>query len=123
MDFARFYFGDVAEPAEIYSGTEEIVPVTTTAETTTTTTETTATTTAEASAKVWGDADNSGDVSISDIVLVLQYSANKDKYPLDEQPLANCDVNADSVVDAKDAFIIQMLDANLLSQENMPYTE
>ena len=122
MDFARFYFGDVAEPAETYSGTEEIVPVTTTSEITTTT-ETTTTTTAEVSARVWGDADDNGVISISDIVLVLQYSANKDKYPLDEKPLANCDVNADSVVDAKDAFIIQMLDANILSQENMPYTE
>jgi len=70
--------------------------------------------------KVWGDADGSKSVSISDIVLVLQYSANKTKYPLDSTALDNCDCNADGVVDTKDAFIIQQLDAGIYKQSDMP---
>jgi hypothetical protein len=58
-----------------------------------------------------GDADCSGDVSISDVVTVLQYAANKAKYPLDAEGLANADVDGNGVVDANDAFEIQVYDA------------
>ena len=74
------------------------------------------------SATLWGDADCNDEVSVSDIVLILQTSANKDKYPIKkEQGKINADVNADGVIDAKDAFIVQQLDAGLLKQKDMPY--
>jgi hypothetical protein len=70
--------------------------------------------------KMLGDADLSGTISVSDIVTVLQYAANKDKYPLDSRALTNSDVNGDGVVDSKDAFIIQQVDAGVVKQSNLP---
>ena len=70
-----------------------------------------------------GDVDDSKSVTVSDIVIVLQYAANKDKYPLEGEMLANGDVNADGVVDAKDAFIIQQVDAGVIAQSALPVTE
>ena len=46
--------------------------------------------------------------------MVLQYSVNKTKYPLDEKVLKNCDVNGDDVIDSKDAFYIQQADAGII---------
>lgn len=61
---------------------------------------------------VKGDADESGAVSVSDIVTVLQYSANKVKYPLkSDQAFLNADVNGDGDVNASDAAEIQYYDA------------
>lgn len=59
-----------------------------------------------------GDADESGAVSVSDIVCVLQYAANKVKYPLkSDQAYKNADVNSDGDVNAVDAAEIQYYDA------------
>ena len=66
-------------------------------------------------AKVWGDADGNGSLSVSDIVLVLQYSANHEKYNLDKDVLAICDVNGDNVVNVDDAYLIQQADADLIT--------
>ena len=77
-------------------------------------------TTTENPNKVWGDADENGEVSVTDIVMVLQYSVNKNKYPLSEKALDNCDCNTDGDVNARDAFIVQQLDAKVLSQADMP---
>ena len=70
---------------------------------------------------LWGDTDGSKDIGVSDIVLALQYASNKTKYPIKEENLEWSDCNADGVVDAKDAFIIQQLDAKVLTQADMPY--
>ena len=70
--------------------------------------------------KMLGDADLSGTISVSDIVTVLQYAANKDKYPLDSRAITNSDVNGDGVVDTKDAFIIQQVDAGVVKQSDLP---
>ena len=70
--------------------------------------------------KIWGDADGNEELTISDIVMVLQYSANKAKYSLSDKALANCDVNADNVVDAKDAFIMQQIDAGVVTVAELP---
>ncbi len=78
------------------------------------------TSTSEDTNKVWGDADENGEVSVTDIVMVLQYSVNKNKYPLSEKALDNCDCNTDGDVNARDAFIVQQLDAKVLSQADMP---
>ncbi|MBP3243022.1 MAG: dockerin type I repeat-containing protein [Ruminococcus sp.] len=63
---------------------------------------------------VFGDADLSGDITVSDIVTILQYAANKEKYPMDAEALRNSDVNFDTVVDAKDAGIVQLIEAGIL---------
>ena len=60
------------------------------------------------------------DVSVSDVVAVLQYSVNPVKYPIDEKALANADVNADNDITAEDAFIIQQVDAGLIKQSDLP---
>ena len=56
-----------------------------------------------------GDANASGDATISDVVSVLQFGANAEKYPLDIQAQFNCDINEDNSVDAKDAHEIQVM--------------
>ena len=86
-------------------------PVSTTSKTTTTPDTVTTTTTSAVTAGVKGDADNNGKVSVTDIVLALQYAANKTKYPLEEPGLTNADVDEDGEVTAKDAFLIQEIDA------------
>ena len=91
------------------------------AESTDTTTTTVSGTTPAAT--MLGDVDDSKSVTVSDIVIVLQYASNKDKYPLEGEKLANGDVNADGVVDAKDAFIIQQVDAGVIAQSALPVTE
>ncbi|GEM_PF-6091200 len=60
-----------------------------------------------------GDADSSGAASISDIVAILQYSANSVKYPLDSQALYNCDIDADGAVTAADAYEVQLMISGL----------
>ena len=56
-----------------------------------------------------GDANASGSATISDVVSVLQFGANAEKYPLDIQAQFNCDMNEDNSVDAKDAHEIQVM--------------
>ena len=111
---------------------QTIVTTTTTTETTTTSTTTTTTTTTETpvsttsststpSNVVWGDADDNGSVSIADIVAVLQYVANKQKYPLDDAAVYRCDVyNHGDGLSANDAFYIQMFDAKEI--DKLPYS-
>ncbi|MBQ1463529.1 MAG: cellulase family glycosylhydrolase [Ruminococcus sp.] len=93
------------------------------ATTTTTTTTTTATTTVKKESKFLGDVTLDGQISVADIVAVLQYSANNIKYKLDEDALANGDVNGDGDVNAKDAFIIQKVDAKLIAQDSLPVAD
>ena len=41
--------------------------------------------TTQAAKTLWGDANESGGVNVADAVAVLQYIANRSKYPLTEQ--------------------------------------
>ncbi|MBQ1464655.1 MAG: hypothetical protein IIZ18_07585, partial [Ruminococcus sp.] len=66
-----------------------------------------------------GDADLSDSVSVSDIVTILQYCANKEKYPLDSDALANADADADGEVTPNDAFTVQLYDAKMI--KSLPY--
>lgn len=93
----------------------------TTTSTTTATTTTTTTTTSATSGRVLlcGDADLSDSVSVSDIVTILQYCANKEKYPLDSDALANADADADGEVTPNDAFTVQLYDAKMI--KSLPY--
>ena len=101
---------------------ERVPETTTTTEVTTTTTETTTTTTVTASTRklYLGDADLSESISIADVVTVLQYAANHDKYSLEPDALANADVDGDGDVTVNDAFIIQQVDAGLVLREDLP---
>ncbi|MBQ1463846.1 MAG: dockerin type I repeat-containing protein, partial [Ruminococcus sp.] len=111
------------EPTTTTTTTTTTEPTTTTTTTTTTEPTTTTTTTTEPVRIVYGDVDLNGSVSLADVVMVLQYASNAQKYPLDADALRNADVNGDNVVDAKDAFIIQRVDAKQISQDSLPIHE
>ena len=69
-----------------------------------------------AESTVSGDANGDYQVSVSDVVAILQYSANKQKYPIEEQYLANADCyDPGSGVNADDAFAAQQYDAKVIS--------
>ena len=72
---------------------------------------------------LWGDANLDGVVTIADATTILQYIGNKDKYELSRQSKSNADVvdNGDGIT-PKDALAIQMLDAKLLSETDLPIT-
>ena len=76
---------------------------------------TTTTTSTTPSNVVYGDADDNGSLTVADIVMVLQYAANKTKYPLDSKALVNCDVNFDNDVNAQDASLMLQADAGLIT--------
>ena len=61
-----------------------------------------------------GDANVDGKVNVADAVAVLQYVANKTKYPLDEQGLANGDCDGVAGITGTDAITIQKIDAGLI---------
>jgi ribosomal protein L10 len=56
-----------------------------------------------------GDVNVSGNATISDIVSVLQFSANSKKYPLSTQAQFNADMNGDGSITSSDAYDIQVL--------------
>ncbi|MBR0142512.1 MAG: leucine-rich repeat protein [Ruminococcus sp.] len=62
-----------------------------------------------------GDANGDGDVSISDAVAILQNLANADEYPLSKQGKLNADVDGVAGVTGKDAAVIQMYDAGVVT--------
>ena len=69
-----------------------------------------------------GDVDESGEITVSDIVSVLQYCVNKKKYDFNNaECLRRADVNGDGDVTADDAFIIQQVDAKLIDRMDLPY--
>ena len=70
---------------------------------------------------VYGDANEDGNVSIADAVLVLQSLANPDSYKLSEQGKINADVsnNGDGVT-AGDALVIQQVEAGTVSSDSLP---
>ncbi|MBR0511369.1 MAG: dockerin type I repeat-containing protein, partial [Ruminococcus sp.] len=99
--------------------TETTTSATTTASTSASTTSsvtTTVTTTAAAKADKYGDVNCDGEIDMSDVVLIMQYLANPNKYGLEgsdekhitEKGLANGDVDKSSEgITANDALRIQ----------------
>ena len=67
-----------------------------------------------------GDANLDGSVSISDAVCILQYLSNSDKFPLEGQALKNADVDGAAGVTGKDAAAIQLVDAGVITAEELP---
>ena len=140
VDFVRMYIGETVAPAENYTEKEEIVPAettvtepvtTTSAETTVTTTEETTVTTAEETTVtteqqnndvLYGDANTDGKITLADCVAILQYVANKEKYPLSEQGTVNADCyNTGDGITSRDALSVQKYDSGTVS--SLPETE
>ena len=62
-----------------------------------------------------GDANMDGKVTIADVVAVLQYIANNEKYSLSSQAKQNADVDGSSGITGKDALVIQQYDAGIVT--------
>lgn len=92
----------------------------TSAETTTTESETVTTaataSTAAPAGSLLGDVNLDKKVSVADAVAILQFVANRDKYPLTPEAADNADVYArGDGITARDALSIQMLDAGMIT--------
>jgi len=61
-----------------------------------------------------GDANEDGIVNVADAVAVLQYVANKAKYPLSAAGAANADCDGISGITGTDAITIQKMDAGII---------
>ena len=111
-------------------GTTTTKPVVTTATTTTAvTTDSSGTTTTVTTAGntssgdiLYGDANEDGEVAVSDAVLIMQSLANPEGYSLTEQGKKNADVvgKGDGIT-TNDALAIQMVNINLI--ESLPIDE
>ena len=60
-----------------------------------------------------GDANGDGKINVADSVTVLQYIANKAKYPMNEQQIENADIDGQKGISGGDAIAIQRIDAGL----------
>ena len=69
----------------------------------------------ESDSEVKGDANLDGKVSISDAVYILQYLANSDKFRLSSRAKTNADVDGSAGVTGKDAAVIQLYDAGIVT--------
>lgn len=69
-----------------------------------------------ATAKLKGDANCDGTVSIADAAAILQMLGNNDKYALSDDGKANADVVEPAGITAADAIEIQKLDAGLIDK-------
>lgn len=75
----------------------------------------------EAPASVkYGDANTDGKVDVADAVAVLQYVANRTKYPLSEEGIANADIDGQTGITGTDAITIQKIDAGIIKPEDLP---
>jgi len=63
--------------------------------------------------KLRGDANLDDKVNVADAVAVLQFVANKTKYPLEEQGKANADIDGSDGITGTDAIVIQKIDAGI----------
>ena len=61
-----------------------------------------------------GDANCDDKVTVADAVAVLQYIANKEKYPLSEQAQFNADIDGEDGITGGDAMAIQKIDAGIM---------
>ena len=84
---------------------------------------TTTTTTAIPADKgtVWGDANEDGEVTLADAVLIMQSLSNPNDYSLSETGKLNADVsNHGDGVTASDALVIQQVNIGLVDIKNLP---
>lgn len=65
-------------------------------------------------AAIYGDANEDSKITVSDAVAILQYIANKEKYPLTEQGMINADCDGESGITGSDAIAVQKKDAGVV---------
>ena len=68
----------------------------------------------------YGDANEDSKVNVADAVSVLQYVANKTKYPLTETGMINADIDGVAGITGTDAIVIQKVDADLITVSSLP---
>lgn len=119
----KFLFGSSETP--VVTTTTEVTTTTTTTTTTMTTTEdiTTTTTDPVIQVKMYGDANDNGNIEVADVVLIMQAVSNKDEfgvggsneYAMTPQGKANADCfDPGSDITPKDALAVQKKLANLI---------
>ncbi|MBO4877684.1 MAG: leucine-rich repeat protein [Ruminococcus sp.] len=64
----------------------------------------------------YGDANGDGKITVADAVAVLQYIANKDKYPISEESLLYADCDGEAGITGGDAIMIQKYDAGIIDK-------
>ncbi len=68
-----------------------------------------------------GDANENGDVNISDAVLIMQAIANPEEYQISKQGQLNADVyNRGDGITCNDALVIQMVETKTISSTDLP---
>jgi hypothetical protein len=65
-------------------------------------------------ATVYGDANEDGKITVSDAVAILQFIANKEKYPLTGQGAINADCDGEKGITGTDAIAVQKKDAGVV---------
>ena len=68
----------------------------------------------------YGDVNTDGKVTVSDAVAILQYIANKEKYPLSATGAVNADIDGVPGITGTDAVTVQKVDAGLIKQSELP---
>ena len=72
---------------------------------------------------VFGDTNEDGKISIADAVLIMQSLSNGDEYKLSEKAQKNADVvDTGDGISSKDALAIQMIEAKIITAEDLPLT-
>lgn len=70
-----------------------------------------------------GDANTDGKLSVADAVFIMQSLSNPDEFTLNEQQALNADVlDVGGGLTTMDALVIQMIDINIISAEDLPIT-
>ena len=71
---------------------------------------------------LYGDANCDETVDISDAVLMMQFLANPEKYPISDKGLKNADCVDSDGLKSLDALAVQMVEAGTLDQKTFPVT-
>lgn len=71
----------------------------------------------------YGDANNDKKITVSDAVAILQYTVNREKYPLSDICLVQADIDGDIGITGTDAIVVQKVDAGLIDQKSLPLTK
>jgi len=74
----------------------------------------------EPAASMYGDANCDNVVNVADAVAILQYIANRTKYPLSEVGALNADIDGQPGITGTDATVVQKVDATLIDQKDLP---
>lgn len=74
----------------------------------------------EPAAVMYGDVNGDSIINVADAVALLQFIANQSKYPLSNDSQRNADVDGEAGITGSDAIVIQMVDAGVVKQKDLP---